>query len=75
MRSGYLDGILVAFGALRGAPGLIDGWCTILGEGWSRKIHRDFIGDRFQVIVPLFTYQNGNEARSGYVIFLIASGL
>ena len=28
---------------------------------------RDFTGDRFQVIIPLFTYENGSEVRSGYL--------
>ena len=39
--------------------GVMDGWCRPLGGGWGRTNQGDLPGDRFQVIVPLFTYENG----------------
>ena len=55
-KSGYLGGICVRFGALRGAPGVTDGRFTIPRGGQGRTNQRDLTGDRFQVIAPLFTY-------------------
>ena len=68
-RSGYLGGIFGQFGALRGAPAVTDGWFTIPGERRGKTNQRDFTGDRFQVIVPLFTYKNSGSARSGYLCY------
>ena len=59
MRSGYRGGIVGCFGALKGAPGVRDGSHTTLGGGWGRLNPRDLTGDRFRVIVPLFTHENG----------------
>ena len=59
MRSGYLSGIFGHFGALRGAPGVTDGRFTIPRGGQGRTNQWDLTGDRFQVIAPLFTYENG----------------
>ena len=50
---------LGCFGALWGVSGMTDGWCTIPGGGLGRTNQGDLTGDRFQVIVPLFTYENG----------------
>ena len=37
-----------------------EGWVRYhLRRGTGRTNHRDFTGDRFQVIVLLFTYENG----------------
>ena len=36
----------------------MDGSCTILEGGQGRMNQGDLTGDRFQVIVPLFTYEN-----------------
>ena len=59
MRSGYLGGIFGPFGAIRGAPGVTDELCTIPKGGRGRTNQGDVTDDRFQVIVPLFTYENG----------------
>ena len=59
MRSGYLGGIFGHFWALRGAPGVRDRGCNTPGGGWGRTKQGDLPSDRFQVIVPLFTYENG----------------
>ena len=40
------------FGALRGAPWVTDGWCTILEGSKGRINQRNLAGDRFQLIVP-----------------------
>ena len=34
---------------------------------WGGKNHSNFTGDRFQVIVPLFTCENGGLLRFGYL--------
>ena len=59
MRSGYLGGIFGCFGALREAHGVMDGSCTIPEGGRGRMNQGDLTGERFQVIVLLFTYENG----------------
>ena len=57
MRSGYLGGIFGRFGALRGAPGMMDdGWVMYHPGGGLGRINQ---GDRYQMIVLLFTYENG----------------
>ena len=60
MRSGYLGGIFGRFGALRGPPGVMDGRYTTPGGARGRTNQGDLTGDRFQVIVPPFTYENGS---------------
>ena len=59
MRSRYLGGIRGPFGALRGAHGAMEGQRTTPGRARGRTNQDDLTGDRFQVIVPLFTHENG----------------
>ena len=56
-KSGYLDGIFGCFGALRGAPGVTDGWCAPPGGCWGRMNPKDLTIDGFKGAVPLFTYE------------------
>ena len=58
VRSGYLGGTFGRFGALRGAPGMMDGQCSTPGGEGGETNQKDLAGDRFQVTVPLFTYEN-----------------
>ena len=67
MRSCYVGGIFVQFGALRGAPGVMYGRYTIPGGEGGGRNQKDLTGDRFQVIVPLFTHEDGGQVRSGYL--------
>ena len=50
-----------------GASGVTDGWCITPEGEWGGKNHSNFTGDRFQVIVPLFTCENGGLLRFGYL--------
>ena len=54
MRSRYLGGIFGPFGALRGAPGVMEGQRTTPGRARGRTNQDDLTGDRFQAIVSLF---------------------
>ena len=53
VRSGYLCGIFGRFGALRGLPGV---WMGDLPPQEKEGVGQT--GDRFQVKVPLFTWEN-----------------
>ena len=59
VRSGYLSGIFGCFAAQREAPGVMDGCDTTPGGGRGRTNLGNLTGDRFQVIDPFFTYENG----------------
>ena len=47
--------------------GVTVGWFTTPGGGWGRTNQGDFTGDRFQMINPFFTYENGSLVRAGYL--------
>ena len=68
MRSDYHGGIFGHFGALKGAPVVMDGWCTTPGKGPGRTNQEDCADDRFQVKVTLFPYKKACKARSGYLV-------
>ena len=50
-----------------GGAGVTEWLCTTQGGGWGWKNQGDLTGNRFQVIVSLFTYGNGGKVRSGYL--------
>ena len=54
MKRRHLGGIFGHFGALKAAPGLMNGLFTTTEENSYRKNQMDFTGDTFQVTVPLF---------------------